>query len=47
MENTFSHEEIQKQVQQIMEHFDFEKVHAHMVEKNHKWLDEIPTIEEL
>jgi len=42
---------LEKQAEEIMDRFGFEKVHAHMVEKNHRWVDgkelEVPSIHTL
>ena len=44
--------ELEAQNERIMEQFNFEKVHAHMVEKSHTWylgngINAVPDIEEL
>ena len=36
-----------KQVETIMESFDFDKVHKHMVDTNWTWRDKIPTLRDL
>jgi hypothetical protein len=32
---------------QIVDRFDFEKVHRYMVETDWKWFDDVPTLEDL
>ena len=34
-------------IEEIMNRFDFEKVHRYMVETDWKWLDEVPQMEDL
>jgi len=49
----FTTDELEQKAEQIMNSFDFEKVHAHMVEKDWKWsslddsANEVPSVERL
>ena len=51
MTETSIHWKLEKQADDIMNRFDFDKVHAHMVEKDHKWYNgsdtSVPTLDNL
>jgi anion-transporting ArsA/GET3 family ATPase len=40
-------DELLEQLNNIMERFDFEKVHAYMKLTNWKWIDEVPSVNKL